>query len=646
MATSGQHCNTVSVHLDDTNYPTWHFLMQHYLRGHGLLKFVDGSYPCPPQCQKADYDSPSVNNTGACEKWLQQDSFVISMITNTLSAEALTLVIGCETSMEVWITLKRHYAANSEFHIMRLKSALQNIRKGADSIDKYLLRFKTVRDHLAVVGIRISDQEVKSLILAGLPCEYGHTRQIIREKNPISMEELRSLLLSAEFELELKHKTHPVTPLTTVVANNSSMSFPDSHFSSFVIPSTTVPQRGKNHIDYNNTSTCHVPVVAKSSISALTSTHTSPVTQIACTPQSAILSNNVNIATAYMSNTMASNGNFGMQSMPNNGCMIDFVSTPSGLLIPNSGSNFVTPYTSTGATQQLGDFHHSHATYAQPQVNSNGRIQYNWGFSQPNSNFILQSGRLQQSNGFQSGMGTSNGYQASFNTNAMMNGGNCFPRTGLVRNSVVSPSLAQYNGVMKMDNSVLEEAGNGQDIKENTLSTENQVDETLDVVDTSVVVTLKPEDDEGVDLQERNMDPEDTECESTNSKDAMSITEARQVVNKSSANEDTKKIQVGASPKALSASICTQPKPPSTATEPNNNSFQSQVVKPLTITSAYPLSVPPHPHLQQAPLKKIEVLRTPGTWLLPSTPDRNLMHCRHACESTSLWQSLPLIPPG
>ncbi|KAM5582564.1 hypothetical protein ABKV19_002803 [Rosa sericea] len=60
--------------------------MQHYLRGHGLLKFVDGSYPCPPQFQSAD-------NTGADEKWLEQDSSVISLITTTLSADALTLVI-------------------------------------------------------------------------------------------------------------------------------------------------------------------------------------------------------------------------------------------------------------------------------------------------------------------------------------------------------------------------------------------------------------------------------------------------------------------------------------------------------------------------------------------------------------------------
>lgn len=120
------------------------------------------------------------------------------MITASLSSEALASVIGCQTSMEVWITLKQRYAPVSEFHIMQLKCTLQNIQKGSDSIEKYLLRFKTVRDHLAVVGVRIADQDVIGLILAGLPCKYGHTRQIIRGKYPTSMEELRLLLLSAQ----------------------------------------------------------------------------------------------------------------------------------------------------------------------------------------------------------------------------------------------------------------------------------------------------------------------------------------------------------------------------------------------------------------------------------------------------------------
>lgn len=89
-----------------------------------------------------------------------------------------------------------------------------------------------------------------------------------------------------------------------------------------------------------------------------------------------------------------------------------------------------------------------------------------------------------------------------------------------------SPRVTVFN----MEN--LQDAGNGQEIKENTWSSENQDDKTVELVDTSVGVTLKLEDDKGVELQERNMDPGHTECDSTESNDATFISEARQVDNK------------------------------------------------------------------------------------------------------------------
>ncbi|XP_040374246.1 uncharacterized protein LOC112197330 isoform X1 [Rosa chinensis] len=230
-----QTCNFMSVRLDETNYPTWVFQMQHHLRGHGLLKFVDGSHPCPPQFLVAD-DGSLKNNSVAREKWMEEDSFVISVIIITLSPDALTLVVGCLTSMEVWLTLKQRYASTSELHIMKLKSTLQSIQKGSDCIEKYLLKFKSARDQLASVGVTISDHDVKGLILAGLPIEYGPTRQIIRGKNDIGMEEVRSLLLSAEYEIELKHNALSLSSLAAMIAQNSLAN--SSQSMQYGIPST------------------------------------------------------------------------------------------------------------------------------------------------------------------------------------------------------------------------------------------------------------------------------------------------------------------------------------------------------------------------------------------------------------------------
>ncbi|XP_062021660.1 uncharacterized protein LOC133738212 [Rosa rugosa] len=82
----------------------------------------------------------------------------------------------------------------------------------------------------------MSDQDIKVLILAGLPSEYGHTRQIIRGKNNIALEEVRSLLLSAEYEIELENKALPLSSLAAMVAQNGVVN--SSQAMQYGIPNT------------------------------------------------------------------------------------------------------------------------------------------------------------------------------------------------------------------------------------------------------------------------------------------------------------------------------------------------------------------------------------------------------------------------
>lgn len=106
-------------------------------------------------------------------------------------------------------------------------------------------------------------------------------------------------------------------------------------------------------------------------------------------------------------------------------------------------------------------------------------------------------------------------------------------------------------------------------------------------------------------------------------------------VSKSSANGNLSNIQGGASPKALSASICNQPKPSSTTTKPDNSISQPQVEQ----------SILSHPHLKQT-LKEIDALPFPGTCLATSTPNIDIMNCKQVSHPMKLWRSLFLIPPG
>ncbi|KAL6205638.1 hypothetical protein ACLB2K_022895 [Fragaria x ananassa] len=104
------------------------------------------------------------------------DSVVVSLLAATLSNDALYFIFGSKSSKEIWCRLKEKCVDTSRDNIMKLKTSLYNIQKGSDSIDK----IKILRSY-------------------------------------VSMEELRSLLLIAEDEIDQTMKSLP-SSLETVVA--------------------------------------------------------------------------------------------------------------------------------------------------------------------------------------------------------------------------------------------------------------------------------------------------------------------------------------------------------------------------------------------------------------------------------------------
>lgn len=204
--------------LDETNYPTWLFRLESFLKGQNLFGFVDGSIPCPPQLV-CDSDGSNVLNS-EYEAWKTQDQSVVNMLGQTLSPIALTCAVGSKSAHEMWNNLKLKFAASNRQNILQLKTNLQNLRKGSDNIETYLDKVKAARDALATVGVFLDDEDVVVTVLRGLPSEFAAIKTVIRAQYvSCSMPELKSLLQAAEIDIELE--TQGVTmPLTAMVAQS------------------------------------------------------------------------------------------------------------------------------------------------------------------------------------------------------------------------------------------------------------------------------------------------------------------------------------------------------------------------------------------------------------------------------------------
>lgn len=84
--------------------------------------------------------------TIAFQDWKATNLALLSLLITTLTEDAIEYVIGYKTANEALINLKERYASVSKTRVNHLKTELHTIQKGADAMEKYLLRLKFLRD--------------------------------------------------------------------------------------------------------------------------------------------------------------------------------------------------------------------------------------------------------------------------------------------------------------------------------------------------------------------------------------------------------------------------------------------------------------------------------------------------------------------
>ncbi|CAL8149935.1 unnamed protein product [Prunus armeniaca] len=121
-----------------------------------------------------------------------------------------------------------------------MKSELQTIKKGYETIFQYLQRIKDARDHLFVAWVSFEDDDIVILALSGLPSEYNTFQCVVQgRENVLSLKDFLSQLLAEEATLEhtnsttlfvsaMMAKDKTFTGKTLVL--NEGSSNPGSHF--------------------------------------------------------------------------------------------------------------------------------------------------------------------------------------------------------------------------------------------------------------------------------------------------------------------------------------------------------------------------------------------------------------------------------
>uniref|UniRef100_A0A5K0V5S1 Retrotransposon Copia-like N-terminal domain-containing protein n=1 Tax=Nymphaea colorata TaxID=210225 RepID=A0A5K0V5S1_9MAGN len=203
----------LNIKLTADNFLLWEsqFLPLLY---YDLLGFIESSKPCPNQyITSGDEKSQSINLE--YELWMKQDQLLLSCIISSMSKTVLAQVVELKTTYEVWIALKRSYAAHSRSRIMQLKEQLQGLWKRNLTMDDYFYKAKMLAHQLAVASKPVEGEYLIMHILRGLLQEYSTFKtSLITRVDPISLSDLHSLLLTQETqfkEQDLEHETFAPT---------------------------------------------------------------------------------------------------------------------------------------------------------------------------------------------------------------------------------------------------------------------------------------------------------------------------------------------------------------------------------------------------------------------------------------------------
>ncbi|KAM2755203.1 hypothetical protein PS2_017239 [Malus domestica] len=162
----------LTIKLNDDNFIKWNFQFCSILRGYDLFDHFTGDSVCPHKYVLTSELGVTKEINTAYKDWIKTDMALLSLLIATLSDDAMEHVVGCKTSHEAWIALQDRYMDVSSASINHLKAELHTIQKGDDSVDKYLLRLKVIKDKLVAAGEKVSDNDIVIAALTGLPTDF------------------------------------------------------------------------------------------------------------------------------------------------------------------------------------------------------------------------------------------------------------------------------------------------------------------------------------------------------------------------------------------------------------------------------------------------------------------------------------------
>ena len=194
--------NMMIAKLDNTDYIVWKHQISMILETYSLYELLEEPQLVPEKFLKDLSGAYTAIMNLEYTLWRSKEKALLTFISSTLSPSILFLTVGCTSALEVWKVLENRFSSIFRSHVMNLKGELHNLKKGANSVDTYLMKIKVVRDKLLAVGVILDDEELLHITLKGLLKDYNAFRSAIRTRStPLGFDELSTMFNGEEESL-------------------------------------------------------------------------------------------------------------------------------------------------------------------------------------------------------------------------------------------------------------------------------------------------------------------------------------------------------------------------------------------------------------------------------------------------------------
>ncbi|RAL39795.1 hypothetical protein DM860_012996 [Cuscuta australis] len=153
------------IKLVTTNFPIWQRQVRSTLVGLGLLGYVDGTLPSPPQVVDGAANPCNII-------WFCQDQAIVGALLGSCTDIIQPLISNVSTTRDAWLNLHSSFTSASRGHVLALKSKLGKNPRGNRSINDYLHEMHSIANELALNQSPIAEEDLVVHVLNQLGTKY------------------------------------------------------------------------------------------------------------------------------------------------------------------------------------------------------------------------------------------------------------------------------------------------------------------------------------------------------------------------------------------------------------------------------------------------------------------------------------------